>query len=446
MNVARPPVCHPTPQQWPAMIAGVELVRAAAALAVVTLHAGVPYLQHPMPGLIWPVRDSPSLVVDALFWGIEVVIMPVFLAVAGFLLCRSAQRLSPWQLVLSRARRLLVPLLFGVFVVLPIDLYIWTLGLVAEGVVPLVKLKSLKFASPVADQIWGLSHLWFLLYVFLYVVCMAGVLHIGGAKRVRARCPTARRPQGLRIGTGRAATPWGIAAVVSLALLAAVATLTLRPEVVWGFQHAFLPVPSKWVYSGLFFLAGFGLASIDPNLAGCARRAPRLLALGGVMLLGAVRLGTWSLLEAERMPEDGLLSRATLALLTVLAAGTLTAGILGAAAGSLRTAPRWIRYLAAASFWIYLVHHPLLGLIHIDLKWCWPAGAPELKMAISLVAATALSLSMYEIGVRRSVLGRWLGMALEPREAATAANSAQPPNDRSLLAWPDRAEPERRAA
>ena len=51
--------------------------------ALVALHAGVPYARHPMPGLIWPVSDSRSGVVDAIFWSIEVFIMPLFLVMAG---------------------------------------------------------------------------------------------------------------------------------------------------------------------------------------------------------------------------------------------------------------------------------------------------------------------------------------------------------------------------
>ena len=40
--------------------------------------------------------------------------------------------------------------------------------------------------------------------------------------------------------------------------------------------------------------------------------------------------------------------------------------------------------LAAASFWIYLVHHPILGIIHIDLKWLLPDANPVLEVGFGI--------------------------------------------------------------
>jgi glucan biosynthesis protein C len=145
MNVIRPNDPDRTAPKQPNAVAGLDVLRVFAAMAVVVLHASVPYLRIRMPGLVWPVGDNSSRWVDAVFWGIEVMIMPLFLVIAGFLLWRSSRRLSPGQLVSSRAKRILIPLAFGILVILPIDLYIWTVGLVADGAVEPIKLKSLKF-------------------------------------------------------------------------------------------------------------------------------------------------------------------------------------------------------------------------------------------------------------------------------------------------------------
>mgnify|MGYP001820838048 CR=1 FL=1 len=216
-----------SPEQTVA-VAGLDMLRVFAAMAVVLLHAGVPYLQTRMPGLVWPVSDNSSRVVDAIFWGIEVMIMPLFLVIAGFLFWRSARRLSPWQLVGSRAKRMLIPLAFGIVVVLPIDLYIWTVGLVADGTVDPIKLKSLKFDPPIANNIWGLAHLWFLLYVFLYVVVAATLFRLASFAFIKRVARTVAQRN------------------VFVPALSCIAGLTLFAArvVVWGFQHAVLPVPS----------------------------------------------------------------------------------------------------------------------------------------------------------------------------------------------------------
>ena len=87
--------------------AGFDVVRALAAFGVVLLHSCVPYLQHPMPGLAWPVRDRANVIVDFGFWWIELFIMPLFLVIAGFLAWRTLQRRGTAALVKSRAKRLL---------------------------------------------------------------------------------------------------------------------------------------------------------------------------------------------------------------------------------------------------------------------------------------------------------------------------------------------------
>ncbi|MEM6471229.1 MAG: acyltransferase [Planctomycetota bacterium] len=373
--------------------AGLDAVRAFAALGVVALHAGVPYLVHPMPGLIWPVRDRSSGIVDALFWGIEVMIMPLFLIVAGFLVWHSATRMSPGSLVKHRAKRLLVPLMFGVLVILPIDLYLWTIGFVGEDIVPLIKLKSLKFDPPLSEQIWGLSHLWFLLYAFLYVCVFA---------------------LGLKLPRPSQRTSSHVKLIAGIALAAGIVILWMRPEVVWGFQHAFLPVPSKWIYSGLFFGGGVRLAQHDPTLVRAKRTGPAMLFAGMIALTIAVMSGTFALATPSNDPVA--FHPLVAAVATPIAAWLVSLGLIGCSQ-YLRTIPGWIKFLATASFWIYLVHHPLLGLAHMDLKWVWQEGPALMKFLLSLGIATSLSLASYAVFIDGTRFGRLIGLSGEKRKA-----------------------------
>lgn len=383
--------------------AGLDLLRSMAAMAVVFLHACVPYLKHPMPGLIWPVSDRSSTLVDIAFWAIEVVIMPVFLILAGFFVWRSACEVSPALLLKRRAKRLLLPLGFGCLFVLPADIYIWTLGLVSEGIVPAVKLKSLKFDGPVADQIWGLSHLWFLLYVFLYVAVTALAMHNGWVS-IRQHSSA----------SGRRQKSW----ILALLTIATV-SLFIAPEVVWGFQHAFLPVPSKWIYSGCFFAMGWCLASRDPELRDAALDGPRQLMYGLILLGVAVAMGRWFLAQAELSASVSFMPKLLLTVTTVAAATFVSMGAMGTAAGRGRMLmsvvhPRvqsLVKYFAAASLWVYLLHHPLLGLLHVDLKWLAPNVSPVIKLLLAFAGSGALCLATFEVLVVRTRLGFYLGLA-----------------------------------
>ena len=201
----------------------------------------------------------------------------MFLFIAGFLVWRSLQRGGPGKLVRSRARRLLIPFAFAVLVILPVEPFIWVLGFVTEGLVPIVKLKSLKLEGELAEDFWGLSHLWFLPYLFLYVAVVAL-----GARLVG-------QYHGLRCGlSSLMRNPFLVPAV----LIGVAATILVsRPEVVWGFQHAFLPIPSKWLYCLCFFLGGLRLGARDWELSDLAFHARRLIPVAVLLMATAVILG-----------------------------------------------------------------------------------------------------------------------------------------------------------
>lgn len=401
-------------------LAGFDAVRGIAALGVVLFHACIPYLTHPMPGLTWAVADRPSQVVDFAFWWTELFIMPLFLVMAGFLAMKSLQARGPTTLLRHRARRLLKPLLFGIVVILPLDLYCWVLGWVVDGLVAPVKLKSLKFESPLADHLWGLSHLWFLQYLFLYVLVLAATAYL--AKRFRPATAAIR----------------GVPPIGKFAILLALGTATLcwSPEVVWGFQHRFEPVPSKWIYSGLSFALGCAIAVDDARLIRLSSGYRRLALPAAFCSLAAVVLGRWQLAGGENLAAHLLL-----ATLSCASSILITCTILGWAAARIERVPPSLAYLSAASFWIYIVHHPILGLVHIDLKLLLPSVSPVVKTLMAFVVTSGLCLATYEVFVRRTALGRWLGFGWElPRQDAELLDAA-------ILPLPgEAAERQRRAA
>ena len=394
--------CLPIRPQ-PTNFAGIDFVRGLAALGVILLHAGVPYLQNPMPGLAWPVQDGKSSFVDAVFWGNEIFIMPVFLILAGMLAWRTVHRKGQRALISSRARRLLIPFAFGLVVILPADLYVWLAGWVTEGIIAPVKLKSLKFENGIDKELWGTSHLWFLMYLFLFVAAL-GI--------------------GYRFFKGqRWSTRWTAAAI----LLAGITSLVFAPEVVWGFQHAFLPVPSKFIYSMTFFMGGALIAAKDPGFHRLNSVSSRLILPAIALLAFTIALGRWSLSGGS---SD--LANTTLAAMTTISAWAVSLGLIGLAIQHITHLNKATAYLAAASFWVYLVHHPILGLIHVDLKLLMPSVAPGLKMCIAFVLCSFVSLLTYEAFVRKTRLGRWLGFAWQfpdqtPEEPAAAVDSFDQP-------------------
>jgi len=410
---------------------GPDGVRAVAAILVVYLHAGVAYLNHPMPGLVWATRDTPSTVVSQLFWSIELFIMPLFLLLAGFFAYRSWIASGDWGLIRSRARRLLVPLLAGAVVLLPIDYLIWWVGWVIDGSVTADRLWPPKFPREMRGHLFGLGHLWFLLYVFLYCAVLAGF----GLLRRHAFGGTASNdgPEDRTEMFSKALFCW----VGALPLIGCL-VLIGAPEVVFGFQHAFAPVASKWVYSGTFFFGGVAMAALDPRMRFATAATERWIGVGAVCAVAAILMGQWAIERADATSlamDIGVVARISLASLTVVSAWAISLGVVGV--GNLASplllrrprARRVISYFAAASFWIYLVHHPLVALLHIDLKLLLPTFSPLAKSLIVTVVAVAISIASYEVLIRGRFFGRLLGLDAAVQKPAVGDGLA---NDRQV--------------
>lgn len=419
---------------------GIEWVRAAAAVAVVVLHAGVPYATHRMPGLPWSVWDHGSVGVDLLFWSIELFIMPLFLWMSGFFAAETCRRGGPLELIRRRSRRLLRPLAFGCAVLLPAIYYVYMCGWVADGKIAPRSIRSLKFPGGIDGDLWGTGHLWFLVYVLSYVVLAAGMVSFAARWRP-GRGSTGVQERSAGAG-GKPGSPNRVSSVVwwLVALYAAgVMVVAIRPQVVWGFQHAWLPVPSKWLYSATFFTGGWLMAGHDRWSFLPDRQRGRWLGVAIVVAAAAVFLGRWHLdaaggqaggvvgvaamvngvAEARHaggfplgggrwVTGGGALADWTLAGLTVAAAWGLTLTIVGQAQRRRTRLPAWVAYLSRSSLWVYLAHPPVVALAHVSLKFGAAGWPVALKMALSAAVGLGFSLLTYEALVRRSAFGRWL--------------------------------------
>ena len=74
-----------------------------------------------------------------------------------------------------------------------------------------------------------------------------------------------------------------------------------------------------------------------------------------------------------------------------------------------------IRYVADAPYWVYLVHAPVVMVIHVVLTLVgWP---PPLTFLVVITVATAVCLATYQIMVRHT----FIGLVLNGRRGGTGA-------------------------
>ncbi|WP_374437891.1 acyltransferase [Inhella sp.] len=374
---------------------GLDALRASALVAGLVLHASLAYL--PGAHYFWLVPDGGPqreglLALSPLFYVIHALRMPVFFALAGFWAWHSLQRKGVGPFVRDRARRIGLPLLLG-----------WPL--VMAGLVAALVLASLIQHGPHAPppppgprftvDDFPLAHLWFL---YLLLGCYGGWLLLRallgrGLQRVAAP---------LALGLARPGGPLLLALPVALVLYR-------TPYWIAWFgvptpDRSLLPGGAALTAYGLSFACGVLLAAHPALLRAWARR------WRGHALLCAVGLGVGLFtlgLAPALLPEAQGLRKAVLALAYAGAASFGMAALLGAAQGW--RCPPWAAELSQASYWIYLVHLPLVLALQALFK---PLALP---LGLKFGAVCALALALAWLSDRAWVRASWLGAALNGR-------------------------------
>ena len=113
-----------------------------------------------------------------------------------------------------------------------------------------------------------------------------------------------------------------------------------------------------------------------------------------------------------------------LPLAAALAAWSWSLAILGAALRFMTRPSRALRYCADASYWIYIVHLPVVMALQVAV---YPLAASAwVKFALVLAGAFLILFASYHLLVRHSWLGRWLNGRKYPWKAAKPAMEVKP--------------------
>ncbi|MES1200537.1 MAG: acyltransferase family protein, partial [Pseudomonadota bacterium] len=201
-----------------------------------------------------------------------------------------------------------------------------------------------------------------------------------------------------------------------------VAALYFKPDWMMWFgvptpdTGLFPPLPSLVAFSIAF---GFGwLLHRQTDLLRVWEKS-WLLNLGSAVILTAVCLaliGPTPVITPEPMGWRKL----AFAICYVLGLWSWVAAAIGAAMRFLSARNCAVRYVSDASYWIYIVHLPIVMALQIlvwPLNWPW-----EAKYALILCGTLSAALLTYQIMVRYTFIGAILnGRKTRPRKAAAQA-------------------------
>jgi ABC-type multidrug transport system ATPase subunit/peptidoglycan/LPS O-acetylase OafA/YrhL len=393
-----------------------DAVRAFALLAGVVLHAAMSYL----PGFtIWPLLDRSTSVPLALaFYVIHIFRMIAFFVIAGFFGRLLLDRHGVRGFVRNRCVRIMVPLVVGWIVVFPAV----TATLAAsrgDGPPP-----ALPAGLERPALTFPLFHLWFLylltlLYAMLLTVRQGIVERIDRGQQFRARLDRA-----VRIAMTSSVMPVALAAPLVAALLA----LPLWP------QYAGIPTPDQSLIPNRAAFVGFATAFAFGWLLHRQQAILVLLRrqwvphLTVAIVLTAACVWTIGLTpSAVASPEPLTGPTAMLyAACYALAAWCWTFALLGIGLRFFAYKSATWRYVADASYWIYLAHLPLIFFLQLlmkDLSWHW-----AVKFPIVLSTALVLLFTSYHFLVRFTFVGETLNGRRHRRQASDTGEERPAPH------------------
>jgi len=292
----------------------------------------------------------------------------------------------------ARSGRLLIPLIFGMFVIVPPQTYfelVEKLGYTGSFGEFYFKYATASGGWPLAAPTW--NHLWFVVYLFVYTLLIAGIGPL--LKRIPARimAPLAKG--------------WRIILIPFLFLL--LMRITLEP--IFDETHALV---DDWYAHAVYFpvfLFGYAVAKHEAFFEFCQRiRWPMLgTALAAWATLTTIRYGGFYTGETS---GPLLIIAPTL---RELQAWTMILALFGFARKHLRHDNAARRYLTDAIFPFYIIHQTTIVVAgHYLNQLGLPVG---IEAAILIITTAASCWLGYEIVRRIPLLRPLFGLKLEPR-------------------------------
>lgn len=307
--------------------------------------------------------------------------MPLFFVTAGFSSVLIFDQKGERGLWRNRLRRILIPLVIAYFLLTPLTRVAYKF---AKNAASSGSLQAGIDAVQFADWIhWGKAyHLWFLVSLLLFSVLAVwlrrGLLQLAG-DRLDTAVATSRR---------LLASRWR-APVLALAA----AAIMVPAYVFYGSDATTLPM--QIVLFG-FFLLGWLLYRHRDLLTTLQIKTWRSVAVA----LAISPLAVWSTREQLIHPDDVHTAIVIVAGASnsVLAA-YMTFGLLGIYQARFNAASTFGRYISDASYWIFLIHFPLLiAVAGVVSVLPYPA---LIKYLLTLVVVVPIVFLTYHFVVRR---------------------------------------------
>jgi len=363
-----------------------DSLRAAMMLLGICLHSAMTYMTVSVA--VWPFRDrSQSPICDLLTLFIHAFRMPLFFVLAGFFAAMVHDRAGRTGFLRQRAKRILLPLVVAWLVVFAPTNAGMVYGINAYGPDPWnvveAYFRSGEFLKPLRTL-----HLWFLYYLlYFYVIATALATVVPYVVGSAAR---ARFEKLFRSVAGSPLRPLPLAALTC-------ATLYFMNSGALETSGTLLVPPASLIAYSVFFGFGWFLLGHADLIVGFRRYAWTQVWVAMALLPVNAK---YTMETMHALPRYDVGAHALAITTGSLIVWLLIFGCIGLAIRYFSADNKRLRYLADASYWMYLVHLPVVVWLQVALV---PWQAPGfVKFAVVTAATTAITLWSYQLLVRHS--------------------------------------------
>jgi len=375
-----------------------DAVRAFALLLGIIFHASISF----MPIFIgWAVMDiSTSSIVSIFMLVSHSFRMPLFFLIAGFFAHMTINSKGVSTFLKSRFVRIAVPFVIGWFVLRPLLVSAWMMGAESlRGEVDIANALKTGFATlgDLPRDLFVGTHLWFLYYLLLVTTV---ILMLRGLTRLHS--PTQRRLAQL----ADSAVRW-----ISRSRLAIVAVSIPTACCLWFMAHWGMDTPDRTlvphtpvllVYCG-FFSFGWLLNRQDRLIERFSRLAWDKFVLCILAIVITILLAGF---EMNAGRSGYALFKGAFALSYAMMTWSLVALTIGLFKRFLDGPSKTVRYIADSSYWLYLIHLPIVIWLQIavaELPFHWSVKLTAISMITLFV-----SILLYDLLVRSTFIGALL--------------------------------------
>ncbi|MCC6233483.1 MAG: acyltransferase family protein [Verrucomicrobiales bacterium] len=371
--------------------------RAFALLLGVVFHASLSFVPVFMG---WAVQDlSTSPLVGMLALVSHSFRMETFFLLAGFFSHLAFHRHGLPGFVRSRVCRIVVPFVLGWFLLRPLMVSGWIMGsasLRGDVEVWAGLLGGFQSLSSLPSGLFVGSHLWFLYYLVLITTLTLvgrGVVVAIGSWRAAVT------------GRADAFVAWLARSRASLGMLAVPTAVVLWFMQTWGMDtpdRSLVPhLPALLIY-GSFFVLGWMLGRQREQIAPLVRLTWQRGILAGLSVALVLGLGS---IEHDPAHPYYIAAHVVHSLGYALLMWTLVFLTLGVFEKLCRRPRAFVRYVADSSYWMYLVHLPIVVWLQVAVaEWPW-----HWSLKLGFVSGTTIlfALVTYDLLVRSTWMG-WL--------------------------------------